>query len=54
MQIGPLFIGWRAMDESDRIVLGLESWAPGWEVFRIGWGSSGVMIVARPREGVEL
>lgn len=54
MQIGPLFIGWRPMDESDRIIMGLADWHAGWECLRVEWNGRGAMIVARPRAGVEL
>ena len=54
MKIGPLMIGWRPIDDRERIELGLEPWLPGWEGFTVNWNGRGMMIVARPREGVEL
>lgn len=47
MRIGPLFIGWVALPEPDRIELGLDPWPGGWEVFCIEWRDSGFFTVAR-------
>lgn len=49
MKIGPLFLGWKKLEESDRILLGLDPWPAGWEVFHIEWNGSGYAICARPR-----
>lgn len=54
MQIGPLFIGWVRLEESDRIAHDLEPWPCGWEGLHVEWNGRGAMIVARPRSGVEL
>ena len=50
MKIGPLFIGWVQIDESDRIELGLEPWPLGWEVLNVLWNGRGFTIFSRPRE----
>lgn len=52
MKIGPLFIGWESLPESDRIDLGLDPWPEGWEALCVEWNDHGVMIVTRPRKSV--
>jgi len=50
VKIGPLFIGWVRLDESDRIHFDLEPWPLGWEVLSIQWDGVGFTTFARPRD----
>jgi hypothetical protein len=49
MRIGPLFIGWHAITEAERIALGINPLFGGWETLCIEWNRTGFMIATRPR-----
>lgn len=50
MKIGPLFVGWLPIEESERIDFGLDAWVYGWEMLHVQWNDSGYAICARPRK----
>lgn len=49
MTLGPLFIGWITLDESDRFELGIDPHMDGWEALHIGWNGRGFILAARAR-----
>ena len=49
MKIGKLFVGWKRLDEADRISFGLDPWPLGWEMLHIQWNDNGFGLIARPR-----
>lgn len=46
MKVGPLFIGWVSLSESDRIALGLDPRVGGWKVFGVEWNGNGFSLFA--------
>lgn len=48
MKIGQLAIEWEPLTEGERIELGLDPLAGGYEALCISWKEQGVMVLCRP------
>lgn len=56
MRLGPLFVGWERITESERIEFGCDPWPLGWEALHVEWRgrrfiSRGFIICVRPIKG---
>jgi len=50
MRLGPLFVGWVPITESERIEAGLDAVMGGWELLCVEWSGRGFGFLARPAE----